>query len=32
MTQEAVVTIKQLVKLGPENANQYLQLLRQLER
>lgn len=32
MTQEAIVTIKQLVKLGPENANQYLQLLRQLER
>jgi tetratricopeptide (TPR) repeat protein len=32
LTQEAVVTIKQLVKLGPTNANQYLQLLRQLER
>jgi predicted Zn-dependent protease len=31
MTQEAIITIKQLLRLGPENAQQYITLLRQLE-
>jgi Flp pilus assembly protein TadD len=32
MIQEAVTTVKQLLRLGPENAQQYIALLRQLEQ
>lgn len=32
LTQDAITTIKQLLRLGPENAQQYIEALRQLER
>ncbi|MBK8135740.1 MAG: hypothetical protein IPK52_07875 [Chloroflexi bacterium] len=31
MTHEAAITIKQLLRLGPQNSEQYVQLLRQIE-
>lgn len=31
LTQDAAVTIKQLLRLGPENAQQYIKLLQQLD-
>lgn len=32
LSQDTIATIKQILRLGPENANEYIEALRQLER